>query len=151
MQSDRRRNEIDLTSHDEVVSEGVANDDLGLCRARGFPRSLDRPVSTVRKHILDCNTYKAYHGQKLLSADLPERENFASEFLAHMQVDNEWLWKVMLKDEHIFIWEDMSIHRIAIRGQKKSHLQIDQNNFILQINCKMRGEVLYIYNFLQNQ
>ena len=94
MQSYRRRNEIDLTSYEEVVSEGGANDDLGLRSARGWPRSLDRPASTARKivkKILDCFPYKAYHEQKLISADLPTRENFALEFLAHMEVDNEWL------------------------------------------------------------
>ncbi|GBO39634.1 hypothetical protein AVEN_166917-1 [Araneus ventricosus] len=78
--------------------EGVAtafpeasNSALGMCSARGISRTLDMPVSTVRKilrNILQCYSFKITHVQELVPVVLPKREAFAPQFLARMEVGN---------------------------------------------------------------
>ncbi|GBM29521.1 hypothetical protein AVEN_212246-1 [Araneus ventricosus] len=78
---------------------------LGTCSARGISRSLDMPVSTVRKilrNILQRYPFKGTHVQKLVPADMAKREAFALGFLALMEVDNAWPWNTLWTDEAHF-------------------------------------------------
>ncbi|GBM92023.1 hypothetical protein AVEN_126350-1 [Araneus ventricosus] len=61
--------------------------------------------STVRKilrNILQCYPFKITHAQELVPANLPEREVFALQFLAIMEVDNAWPWNILWTDEAHF-------------------------------------------------
>ncbi|GBN87743.1 hypothetical protein AVEN_240988-1 [Araneus ventricosus] len=72
-----------------------------MCNARGIPRTLDMPISTVRKilrNILQCYPFKITHIQELVSADLPKREAFAYNFLF------EWKWT--MHGGHGTLWTD---------------------------------------------
>ncbi|GBN41793.1 hypothetical protein AVEN_119726-1 [Araneus ventricosus] len=63
--------------------------------ARRIFRTLDMPVSTVRKIlriILQVYPFKIAHIQELVPADLAKREAFALQFLARMEVDSAWSW-----------------------------------------------------------
>ena len=40
--------------------------------------------------------------QEFFTSDLPARETFALEFLAHIEVDKEWLWKILWTDKAYF-------------------------------------------------
>ena len=75
------------------------------CSVHGIARTLDRPTSTVLKilrNILRCYLYNIVHVQELLPSDLAARETFALEFLARMEVDNDWPWKILWTDEAHF-------------------------------------------------
>ncbi|GBM00545.1 hypothetical protein AVEN_77355-1 [Araneus ventricosus] len=92
----------------EEVATAVQEESSGgvlPCSAREISRALDRPVSTVHKilrNILHCYPYKISHVQELFPSDLPARETFALEFLARMELDNEWPWKILWTDEAYF-------------------------------------------------
>ncbi|GBM95627.1 hypothetical protein AVEN_256426-1 [Araneus ventricosus] len=91
----RGRKAIASTSVVDVATalQETSSSVLGTCSARGISRTLDMPVSTVRKifrNILQCYPFKITHVQELVPADLPKREAFALQFLARMKVDNAW-------------------------------------------------------------
>lgn len=107
VQPGRGRKRIDSTSVDEVATAMQEESSGGVqtCSARRIARTLDRPVSTVRKilrNILLCYPFKITQLHELLPVDLPARETFALEFLARMEVDNEWPWKILWTDEAHF-------------------------------------------------
>ena len=88
------------TALEEGTSSGVQT-----CIARGIARCLDMPSSTVHKikrNFLHCYPYKITHVQELLPADPPRREAFALEFLARVEMDNEWTWNILWTDEAHF-------------------------------------------------
>ncbi|GBL86369.1 hypothetical protein AVEN_164543-1 [Araneus ventricosus] len=71
----------------------------------GNSRTLDMPVSTVRKilrNILQCFPFKITPVQELVHADLPKREAFALQLIARMEVDNAWPWHILWTDEAHF-------------------------------------------------
>ncbi|GBN70247.1 hypothetical protein AVEN_199609-1 [Araneus ventricosus] len=75
---------------------------FGTCSARGISRTLDMPVSTVRKilrNILQCHPFKITYVQKLIPPDLPKLEAFALQILDRMEVDNAWPWSILWTDE----------------------------------------------------
>lgn len=107
VKSGRGRKAVALTSVEDVATalEEESNSGVQACSARGIGRTLDMPVSTVNKilrNILHCYPYKITHVQQLLPADLPIRHTFALEFLARMEVDNEWPWNILWTDEAHF-------------------------------------------------
>ncbi|GBM62572.1 hypothetical protein AVEN_95550-1 [Araneus ventricosus] len=103
----RGRKAIALTSLEDVATalQEASSSALGTCSAQGISRTLDIPVSTVRKilrNILQCYPFKITHVQELVLADLPKREAFALQFLALMEVDNAWPWNILWTDEAHF-------------------------------------------------
>ena len=89
---------------EEVATAFQEESDSGVqpCSARGIARTLDKPTSTVLKivrNILPCYPHKIGHVQELLPSDLAARKTFALEFLARMEVDNNWRWKILWTDE----------------------------------------------------
>lgn len=107
VKSGRGRKAVALTSVEDVATalEEGSNSGAQTCSARGIARTVDMPVSTVNKilrNILHCYPYKITHVQELLPADLPIRHTFALEFLARMEVDNEWPWNILWTDEAHF-------------------------------------------------
>ncbi|GBM04965.1 hypothetical protein AVEN_126110-1 [Araneus ventricosus] len=85
----RGRNPIPSTSLEDVAIalQEASNSALRTCRARGISRTLEMPVSTVRKflqNMLQCYAFKFTHVQELVPAVLPKREAFALPFLARM-------------------------------------------------------------------
>ncbi|GBL81484.1 hypothetical protein AVEN_143747-1 [Araneus ventricosus] len=103
----RERKAIASTSVEDVAAslQEASSSTLGTCSAQGISRTLDMPVSTVRKilrNILQCYPFKIMHVQELVPADLPKREAFALQFLARMEVDNAWPWNILWTDEAHF-------------------------------------------------
>lgn len=107
VQSGRGRKRCDSAVVEEVAT-AVQEESSGgeqPCSARRIARTLDRPVSTVHnilRNILQCYPYKICHVQELFPSDLQAREGFALEFLARMEVDNDWPWKILWTDEAHF-------------------------------------------------
>ena len=80
--------EIEATA----LQEGM-NIDMQTCSARGISSFTDVSVTSVPKillNILHSYTYKFTLVQEFLPAYLPVKDTFALEFLACMEVDNEW-------------------------------------------------------------
>ncbi|GBO24653.1 hypothetical protein AVEN_112780-1 [Araneus ventricosus] len=103
MKCGRGRKAIASTSVEEVATalQEASSSALGTYGARGFSRTLDMPVSTVRKilrSILQCYPFKITYIQELVSADLPKRKVFDLQFLARVEVDNAWPWNILLTD-----------------------------------------------------
>ncbi|GBN16537.1 hypothetical protein AVEN_64221-1 [Araneus ventricosus] len=103
----RGRKAITSTSIEEVATalQDASSSALGTCRARGISRTLDMPVSMVRKilrNFLQCYPFKSTHVQVLVFADLPKREASALQFLARMEVDNAWPGNILWTDEAHF-------------------------------------------------
>ncbi|GBL88979.1 hypothetical protein AVEN_255144-1 [Araneus ventricosus] len=101
------RKAIASTSVEDVATalQEVSRNALGTCSVREVSRSLDMPVSTVRKilrNILQCYSFKITYVQELVPADLPKREAFALQFHARMEVDNAWPWNTLWTDEAHF-------------------------------------------------
>ncbi|GBL79543.1 hypothetical protein AVEN_18127-1 [Araneus ventricosus] len=104
---DRGRKAIASTSVEDVATalQEASRSALGTCSARGISRTLDMPLSTVRKillNILQCYPLKFTHVQELVPADLPKREAFALQFLARMEVDNACPCNILWTDEAHF-------------------------------------------------
>ncbi|GBN40788.1 hypothetical protein AVEN_30923-1 [Araneus ventricosus] len=77
----REESNCSLTSVKDVATawQETSSSDLGTCSARGISRTLNMPVSTVRKilrNILECHPFKITQVQELVPADLPKREAF---------------------------------------------------------------------------
>ncbi|GBN48379.1 hypothetical protein AVEN_22513-1 [Araneus ventricosus] len=103
----RGRKSIASTSVEDVATalQEASSRALGTCSARRISRTLDIPVRKVRKilrNILQCYPFKITHVQELVPADLPEREAFALQFLARMEVDHAWTWDILWADESHF-------------------------------------------------
>ncbi|GBN85470.1 hypothetical protein AVEN_161293-1 [Araneus ventricosus] len=107
MKCGRGRKAIALTSVEDVATalQEASSSALGTCSARGISRTLDMPVSTVRKillRILQYYPFKITHVQELVPANLPKREAFALQFFARMEVDNAWPCNILWTDEDHF-------------------------------------------------
>ncbi|GBO01987.1 hypothetical protein AVEN_64227-1 [Araneus ventricosus] len=108
MKCGRGRKAIASTSVGDVATalqEASSSSGNSPCTARGISRTLDMPVSTVRKILrnsLQCYPFKITHIQELVPTDLPKREAFALQFLARMDVDNTWPRNILWTDEAHF-------------------------------------------------
>ncbi|GBM24460.1 hypothetical protein AVEN_41105-1 [Araneus ventricosus] len=85
----RGRKAITSTSMEDVATalQEASSSALGTSSARGISRTLNMPVSTVRKilrNILQCYPFKITNIQELVAADLPKRKAYALQFLARM-------------------------------------------------------------------
>ncbi|GBO27845.1 hypothetical protein AVEN_29603-1 [Araneus ventricosus] len=89
------RKAIASTSVEDVATalQKASSSALGTCSARGLTRTLDMPVSTVRKILR--YPFKITHVQELVPADMPKREVLALQFLARMKVHNAGPWKIL--------------------------------------------------------
>ncbi|GBL74467.1 hypothetical protein AVEN_235412-1 [Araneus ventricosus] len=106
----RGRKAIAAMSVEDVATalQEASSSALGTCSARGISRTLDMPVSRVRKilrNILQCYSFKITHVQELVPADLPKREAFTLQFLARMEVVNAWPWNILWTDKAHFLLE----------------------------------------------
>jgi hypothetical protein len=73
--------------------------------ARGVARNLDMPYSTVWKilrKIIHFYPYKISQVKELHNNDHDKRLSFALTFLAGMEVDNAWPWKILRENEAHF-------------------------------------------------
>ncbi|GBM67478.1 hypothetical protein AVEN_18366-1 [Araneus ventricosus] len=115
----RGRKAIASTSVEDVATalQEASSSALGTCSERGITRTLDMPVSTVRKILRNTLQYpfKIRHVQELVPADLPKRESFAQQFLARMEVDNSWPWTVLWTEEaHFHLQGSVNIQNCRI-------------------------------------
>lgn len=91
-----------------------------MCSTWAIVRSLDMSVSsvnTILRNIQICYPYKIPHVQELLPAEL--QEYFAPEFLARNEVDDEYLWTILRKNEvHFPFREHVDTELVKYRQQK---------------------------------
>ena len=60
-------------------------------------------VNKILRNILHFYPYKINHVQEFFfSSDQPAKKKFPLEFLAFMEVDKEWPWKILWTDETHF-------------------------------------------------
>ncbi|GBM86178.1 hypothetical protein AVEN_48190-1 [Araneus ventricosus] len=132
----RGRKAIALMSVEDVATalREASSSALGKCSARRISRTLDKPVSTVRKilrNIMQCYPFKIMHVQELVPADLPKREAFALQFLSRMEVDTAWPWNILWTDEAHFHLQS-SVLKIEEYGQKRIRSKCNHCLFILK-------------------
>ncbi|GBO28837.1 hypothetical protein AVEN_210006-1 [Araneus ventricosus] len=89
----RGRKAISSTSVRDVATalQEASSSALGTCSTQGISRTLDIPVSTVRKNlrnIMQCYPFKITHVQELVPTDLPKLE-------ARMEVNSTWPWNIL--------------------------------------------------------
>lgn len=88
-----------------AVVERASTSRYSSASARSVSRELAIPWSTVRKilrSILKWYPYKIHMVQMLQPQDHRTRYDFACRFLARMDVDDEWPWKILWSDEAHF-------------------------------------------------
>ncbi|GBN55605.1 hypothetical protein AVEN_170805-1, partial [Araneus ventricosus] len=116
----RGRKVIASTSVEDVATafQEAPSSALGTCSARGISRTLDMPVSTVRKilrNILQYYPFKITHIQGLGPSDLPKQETFALQSLARMEEDNAWPWNILCIDEtHVHLQGSVNTQNFRI-------------------------------------
>ena len=67
--------------------------------------------------MLHSYPYKISVRQEKLPTVLPARDTFVLYFLAHIEVDNEWLWKILWTDEtHFHLTGCVNIQNCWIRA-----------------------------------
>ncbi|GFV84490.1 transposable element tc3 transposase [Trichonephila clavipes] len=87
------------------VEEDKSSNVLASTSVRRVAEALDLPRSTVQKimrNILHYYPYKLQFVQELLPHDFETRHLFSLQFLARLEVDPEWLWKILWTDEAHF-------------------------------------------------
>lgn len=108
-----------------VMDQAIANKQ-GTSSARAISRQTDIPFSTVQKilrKILKFYPYKITHIQELLPGDTNTRFEFALRFLARMEVDNEWPWRILWSDEaHFHVCGDINTHNCRIWADTNPHV-----------------------------
>ncbi|GBN95900.1 hypothetical protein AVEN_221010-1 [Araneus ventricosus] len=118
------RKAIASTSVEDVATalQEASSSTLGTRSARGLTRTLDMPVSTVRKilrNILQCYPFKITHVQELVPSDMPKREVLDLQFLARMKVDNAGPWKILWTDEaHFHLQGSVNTQNCGIWAKK---------------------------------
>ena len=90
----------------------------GICSARAVSRHIHISYSTVRKilhQMLHLYPYKFSSVQKPLSGDAATWLDFAVIYLARMQIDATFPWKILFSDEaHFHLNGDINIRNYRI-------------------------------------
>lgn len=107
VKSGRWRKPVASTAIEDMTtgSQQKTGSSMGSCIAREIAQLLHIFANTVHKilrKILHFYRFKITLAQELHSADLLAWQTFAVEFLASMEVDNEWPWNNLWIDEAHF-------------------------------------------------
>ena len=108
-----------------VVDQATANTQ-GNSSARSISKQTDIPFSTVQKilrKIIKFYPYKITSNQQLLPGDRNTRLEFALRFLARLEVDDDWPWRILWSDEaHFHLHGDINTHNCRIWADANSHV-----------------------------
>ncbi|GFX07036.1 uncharacterized protein TNCV_1556391 [Trichonephila clavipes] len=91
---------------------------IGCSSARAVSRQLGVPYSTVwnvLRKVVHFFPYKIRHNQQLMANDREKRLTFALTFLARIEVDASWPWKILWSDEvHFHLSGTVNTHNCRI-------------------------------------
>ncbi|GBL80877.1 hypothetical protein AVEN_26296-1 [Araneus ventricosus] len=133
----RGRKAIALTSVEDVATalQEASSSALGTCNAREISRTLDMPVSTVRKilrNILQCYPFKITHIQRLVLLTCQNEKVSPCDFLL------EWKWTMHGRGtfcgqtKPISISKVLSVFKIAAYGLERIRSKCNHCLFILK-------------------
>ncbi|GFV57924.1 uncharacterized protein TNCV_2801901 [Trichonephila clavipes] len=91
---------------------------IGCSSARAVSRHLGVPYSTVwnvLRKVVHFFPYKIRHNQQLMANDREKRLTFALTFLARVEVDASWPWKILWSNEaHFHVSGTVNTHNCRI-------------------------------------
>lgn len=126
----RPRVSVEAVAEVNLAINNAANNELGIASARGVARELNMPWSTVqkfRRKTLRMYPYKFSKLQKLEPGDPERRNNFALEFLARVQVEDDWLENILWSDEaHFTLSSGVNTKNCVIWASENPHACIGQ-------------------------
>ncbi|GFV32773.1 uncharacterized protein TNCV_3312541 [Trichonephila clavipes] len=100
-----------------IVDQSMDNV-IGCSSARAVSRHLGVPYSTVwivLRKVMHFFPYKIRHNQQLMANDREKRLTFALTFLARVEVDASWPWKILWSDEaHFHLSGTVNTHNCRI-------------------------------------
>ncbi|GFX25433.1 uncharacterized protein TNCV_1424171 [Trichonephila clavipes] len=100
-----------------IVDQSMDNV-IGCSSARAVSRHLGVPYSTVwnvLRKVVHFFLYKIRHNQQLMANDREMRLTFALTFLARVEVDASWPWKILWCDEaHFHLSGTVNTHNCRI-------------------------------------
>ncbi|GFV43151.1 uncharacterized protein TNCV_1573971 [Trichonephila clavipes] len=100
-----------------IVDQSMDNV-IGCSSACAVSRHLGVPYSTVRnvlRKVVHFFPYKIRHNQQLMANDREKRLTFALTFLARVEVDASWPWKILWSDEaHFHLSGTVNTHNCRI-------------------------------------
>ncbi|GFW58546.1 uncharacterized protein TNCV_718461 [Trichonephila clavipes] len=121
VQSDRGRKSTRSDVVEDVATAIVdqsMDNVIGCSSARAVPRHLGVPYSTVwnvLRKVVHFFPYKIRHNQQLMANDREKRLTFALTFLARVEVDASWPWKILWSDEaHFHLSGTVNTHNCRI-------------------------------------
>ena len=103
--------------------------------ARGVFRIMDMPYSTVWKilrKIIHFYSYKINYLQELRYTDHQKQLTFALAFLAKMEVDGDWPWKILWGDEAHFYLNGFVNTKFAKFGMTNRQMFSKKSRYIHQ-------------------
>lgn len=128
----------------------------GSSSARGVARQLEMTPSTVWKvlrKVLKFYPYKISRLQELKPNDTATRLTFALTFLARMEVDDTWPWKILWGDEaHFYLNGDVNTQncRIWASEHPQEIVQIPLHSPKLTIWCGFTADFIIGPFFFEN-
>ncbi|GFX42303.1 uncharacterized protein TNCV_110231 [Trichonephila clavipes] len=100
-----------------IVDQSMDNV-IGCSSAHAVSRHLGVPYSTVRnvlRKVVHFFPYKIRHNQQLMANDREKRLTFALTFLARVEVNASWPWKILWSDEaHFHLSGTVNTHNCRI-------------------------------------
>ncbi|GFS83592.1 uncharacterized protein TNCV_1658011 [Trichonephila clavipes] len=100
-----------------IVDQSMDNV-IGCSSARAVSRHLGVPYFTVwnvLRKVVHFFPYKIRHNQQLMANDREKRLTFALTFLARVEVDAAWPWKILWSDEaHFHLSGTVNTHNCRI-------------------------------------
>ncbi|GFW18470.1 uncharacterized protein TNCV_1184971 [Trichonephila clavipes] len=100
-----------------IVDQSMDNV-IGCSSARAVSRHLGVPYSTVwnvLRKVVHFFPYKIRHNQQLMANDREKRLTFALTFLARVEVDASWPWKILWSDKaHFHLSGTVNTHNCRV-------------------------------------
>lgn len=119
--SGRGRHVVESASVEDValaVVDATSQSPHGVVSVPTVSRAIDLPYTTVwrvMRRILGYFPYKIHSLHQLSDGDPDVRETFALQFLARMDVDAAWPWKILWTDEaHFHLNGQVNTHNCRI-------------------------------------
>ncbi|GFU32491.1 uncharacterized protein TNCV_4890101 [Trichonephila clavipes] len=108
-----------------IVDQSMDNV-IGCSSARAVSRHLGVPYSTawnVLRKVVHFFPYKIRHNQQLTANDREKRLTFALTFLAKVEVEASWPWKILWSDEaHFHLSGTVNTHNCRIWDTENSRI-----------------------------
>ncbi|GFV56093.1 uncharacterized protein TNCV_935471 [Trichonephila clavipes] len=136
-----------------IVDQSMDNV-IGCSSARAVSRHLGVPYSTlwnVLRKVVYFSPYKIRHNQQLMANDREKRLTFALTFLARVEVDASWPWKILWSDEaHFHLSETVNTHncRIWDTENPRTFQEIPLHSPKVTVWCRFTATFIHFWTFL---